>query len=205
MANIRNLRSRGVNFSSDLRTAYLPISESPAGTFMLLRRDIETGNEKTLFSRPARGQPDAPPPIGEVSPSPDDRYLAFWEFTDPDTVRMLRVLSTEGGDPRTLLTERWSQEDSPACPGRERPLWTSDGRHLLAILMDSVPGSRPLPPDPCRLYKVPVEGGRPIFVGAIPEANNFSAWALSPDGSRLAYTTGEDRGEIWILQGLEGR
>jgi len=50
---------------------------------------------------------------------------------------------------------------------------------------------------------VPLEGGDPIFVGAIPKPG--LPWALSPDDSRLAFSTGEDRGEIWILQGLDRR
>jgi len=73
---------------------------------------------------------------------------------------------------------------------------TSDGRHLLSILRVSVPRGESLPPNPCKLYRVPVEGGDPIFVGAIPQ--NGGPWALSPDDSRLAFQTGKTRGEIWV-------
>jgi dipeptidyl aminopeptidase/acylaminoacyl peptidase len=76
---------------------------------------------------------------------------------------------------------------------------------LLTVLRDSVPTGSPSPPNPCKVYRVPVAGGEPSFVGAIPPHGPPSTWALSPDDSRLVFQTGEDRGEIWILQGLEGR
>jgi len=192
-------------FSSDWGTVFLPVAEGPGGPFQLLRVDLEEHLEQTLMSRPARSQTDVSAPARRFYPSPDDGLLAFWELTDPDTARMLRVISAEGGEARTLLTEAWSgDEDLPVCPaGRYVPLWTSDGQHVLAVLQDSGPRERPFPPNPCKLYKVPVEGGDPTYVGAIPE--HRYQWDLSPDDNRLAFSTGETRGEIWILQGLERR
>jgi Tol biopolymer transport system component len=190
-------------FSSDWGTVYLPFTQGSGGPFELLRVDLDENLERTLTSRPARSQADVSSPARRFYPSPDDRSLAFWEFTDPDTARMLRVISAEGGEARTLLTEAWSgDEDLPVCPaGRYVPLWTSDGRHVLAILQDTVPKERPFPPNPCKLYKVPVQGGDPIYLGAIPE--HRYQWDLSPDDNRLAFSTGDTRGEIWILQGLQ--
>jgi Tol biopolymer transport system component len=201
------------SFSHDWGTAYLPMTESspmvegPLGPFSLLRVDIAGGAEQELLSRPARTEADASPPFRLFVPSPDDHLLAFWETTEPDTARMLRVMSTDGGNPRTLLTET-STGPAPAFScgaGRHIPLWTSDGRYLLTVLRDSVPTGSPSPPNPCKVYRVPVAGGEPSFVGAIPPHGPPSTWALSPDDSRLVFQTGEDRGEIWILQGLEGR
>ena len=133
---------------------------------------------------------------------PDDRSLAFWEIDESVNTSTLKVIST-AGDIQTLLTVPYVFDAGyPQCGGFRFPLWTSDGGHLLNIL-DSVPKGEPFPSNPCKLYKVPVEGGDPIFVGAIPQHQRV--WALSPDDNRLAFETGEFRGETWILQGLDRR
>jgi len=197
------------SFSHDWKTAYLPmiegpsVPEGPRGPYSLLGVNIEEGIERKLLSRPARTEEDASPPFRLFVPSPDDRLLAFWEM-EPDTARMLRVMSADGGEPRTLLTERMPGP-GPDCFGRNIPLWTSDGRYVLITLPDSVSVRQPLPPNPCKVYKVPLDGGDPTYLGAIPPHRPPSPWALSPDDSRLVFQTGENRGEIWILQGLEGR
>jgi len=190
-------------FSRDWGTVYLAVREGGDGPAEVLRRDVATKDQRTLLSRPARL--DGGQPIRRMWPSPDDRYLAFWEVAEPDTARMLRVIPTVGGEPRTLLTVPSSDEAAsyPDCLDSIIVSWTSDGRHLLSFLRDSVPEGEPFSPNLCKLYKVPLEGGDPIFVGAIPKPG--LPWALSPDDSRLAFSTGEDRGEIWILQGLDRR
>ena len=160
---------------------------------------------RKLLSRPARTDPDAPRPFRLFVPSPDDRLLAFWEVMESDSARMLRVMSADGGEPRTLFTEERMEGPYPDCVGRSFPLWTSDGRYLLTILGNSVAIQGSLPSNPCGVYKVPLHGGDPTYLGAIPPHGPPSTWALSPDDSRLVFQKGEDRGEIWILQGLEGR
>jgi hypothetical protein len=195
-------------FSSDWGTVYL-LTEPSGGPIAVLRRDVATGDQRTLLGRP--GLSDGGEPISRMWASPDDASLAFWEIDEPAKPSMLKVISTDGGEPRTLLTVPYADDAGfhtdftgfPQCSGIRLPLWTSDGRHLLTILRDSVPKGEPFPPNPCKLYKVPVEGGDPIFVGAIPQHERV--WALSPDDSRLAFETGEFRGEIWILQGLSRR
>ena len=190
-------------FSSDWGTIYLGVRESDDGPAEVLRRDVATKDQRTLLSRPARS--DGGQPIRRMWLSPDDRYLAFWEVAEPDTARMLRVIPTVGGEPRTLLTIPSSEEATgyPDCLDDLFVSWTGDGRHLLSILRDSVPEGEPFSPNLCKLYKVPVDGSAPIFVGAIPQPGG--PWTLSPDDNRLGFAAGEKRGEIWILQGLEGR
>jgi len=192
---------RWEEFSSDWGTAYL-LTEPSGGPIAVLRRDVATGDQRTLLGRPDR--PDAAPHISRMWASPDDRSLAFWENDESVNTSTLKVISTDGGEPRTLLTVPYADgwAGYPQCGGIRFPLWTSDGGHLLNIL-DSVPKGEPFPSNPCKLYKVPVEGGDPIFVGAIPQHERV--WALSPDDNRLAFETGEFRGEIWILQGLGRR
>jgi hypothetical protein len=114
-------------------------------------------------------------------------------------------MPADGGEPRTLLPVPDGNGTDYADCGRGGSwlAWTRDGKHLLTFLPTALPQGGPAPSNPCKLYKVPVDGGEPIFLGATPPQRG--PWALSPDGSRLAFEMGEDRGEIWILQGLEGR
>lgn len=189
-------------FSHDWETVYLAVEEHTDGRVSVLRIDLTTGDRRTVLTHP--GLPGGGRPIGRTWPSPDDRLLAFWESAVSDTAHMLRVISADGGEPRTLLTVPWSDDANyPECSGSIFPLWTSDGQHLLTVLLDSVPEGDSVPFDRCGIYKVPVDGGNPIYLGAITE--DHGPWALSPDDSRLAFSTGETRGEIWILQGLDPR
>jgi len=190
-------------FSRDWGTVYLAVRERDDGPAEVMRRDLATKDQRTLLARP--GRLDGGQPIRRMFPSPDDRYLAFWELAEPDTARMLRVIFTAGGEPRTLLTVPSSDEAAgyPDCFDSYIVSWTSDGRHLLSFLRDSVPEGEPFSPNLCELYKVPVDGGDPIFVGAIPKPS--LPWALSPDDNRLAFSLGEYRGEIWIMEGLDRR
>jgi Tol biopolymer transport system component len=198
------------SFSRDWETAYLPMSDGPPGTegpqgpYSLLRVDIADNTTRELLTLPARTRPGARPPFGLFVPSPDGLLLAFWEITEPDTVRLLRVIPADGGEPRTLLTEGMP-DTGQDCIGRHMPLWTSDGRYVVTILREGVPTQQPESPKACSVFKVPVDGGDPTYLGAIPPQRPPSTWALSPDDSHLAFQTGQDRGEIWILQGLEGR
>lgn len=182
---------------------FVVTSERPDGPAIFFRIDLATGDRNTLLTLPLRA--DRGLPIGSPYPSPDDRTLAFFQHTQPDTARLLRVMPADGGEPRTLLTvpEGDATGYAECGRGRWRVEWTSDGKHLLVFLPKKILQEGTVPSNPCMLYKVPVEGGEPIFIGATPK--QLGPWALSPDGSRLAFETGEENGEIWILQGLEGR
>jgi hypothetical protein len=194
----------GTSFSSDWGTWFISMTEGSGTLISLLRVDLAEGTERKLWSRPARPEEGRPPPVRVPYTSPDDRLLAFWEHTRPDTARMLRLISTEGGEPRTLLTERLGDEEEDyLCPGGVSLLWTRDSRYLLTVLRGPESEGKPRPLNPCTVYKVPVDGGDPVYLGAIPE--HGYTWALSPDDRRLAFPMGDKRGEIWILQGVNGR
>jgi Tol biopolymer transport system component len=192
-----NMRTGEV--SSDGSTAYLLGNASDGGE-ALIRVDVDTGEQRELLSHPARS--DAAPGILGMGLSPDEQQLAVWDLSDPVGERSLLVLPTDGGEPRLLLkvTSREDELDA-ACRGYRAPIWTPDGRYVLTTFRN-VPAGQSIPPKPCRLHKIPVDGGEPIFVGDLPEY--IGRWTLSPDGKRLALEMGETRGEIWMLQGISG-
>lgn len=195
---LNGLEIRLVEYSSDWSTLYLAATDETAGTDGIRSVNVSTGEQRTLLARPSRPGPG--PTFMGMALSPDDRRLAFVEWSE-GRMRSLKVVSTHGGEERTLLTESHAGVNySEACRGLFSPLWTSDGRHLLITLSDSTAFGDKSSPNPCKLHKVPVDGGEPIFVGNIPQYGG--KWTLSPDDRRLAITTGENRGEIWIMRGL---
>jgi Tol biopolymer transport system component len=107
--------------------------------------------------------------------SGDGKYLAY---ADP-TGLYLRQISTGETRPLTL------PKDFVAQPWN----WYPDGTHLLVV---KVPGpSSDLKPS---LYKLSILGGE-------PQELMSDAWggSVSPDGSRIAYLSPANGGDLWIM------
>lgn len=123
--------------------------------------------------------------------SPDGAWLAFSAPYDGNTD--VYVMPADGGEVRRLT---WH-------PGADEVRgWTPDGRSVVFQTQRSVAVN-----DLAHLYTVPAEGGVAV---RLPVPNAWKA-ALSPDGTRIAYTTSGDvfwqwkryrggtQGRIWIL------
>jgi hypothetical protein len=75
---------------------------------------------------------------------------------------------------------------------------TQDGRWILLA-------KRPLPGSPnWQLIRIPIDGGAPESTGVELEGGLYGrGMDLSPDGSRIAYTTtGTVSAEIWTLDNI---
>ena len=117
-------------------------------------------------------------PVKAAAISPDGKYLAY---ADPTGLYLRQISSGE--------TRRWSlPKDFDAFPRS----WYPDGAHLL-IVRD--PGhssdSSLLKPS---LYKLSILGGEPQKIMS-------DAWGgtVSPDGSRIAYLSPTNGGDLWIM------
>ena len=100
--------------------------------------------------------------------SPDGRRIAFIR-REHEVVNSLSVVPVGGGRVRRLVTT-----DDPL----EWPSWSPDGRHVL--YSTNVPGD----PVRLRMWRVRAAGGRPRPLG---EGRSID---VSPDGRRIAFTTG---------------
>lgn len=114
-------------------------------------------------------------PLKAAAISGDGKYLAY---ADP-TGLYLRQISTGETRPLTL------PKDFVVQPRN----WYPDGTHLLVV---KVPGpSSDLKPS---LYKLSILGGE-------PQELMSDAWggSVSPDGSRIAYLSPANGGDVWIM------
>ncbi|MFC1718588.1 hypothetical protein ACFL6S_33340, partial [Candidatus Poribacteria bacterium] len=97
-----------------------------------------------------------------------------------DNELSLQIAPSSGGDAREVLRLRILG----------RPVWTSDGRHLLFF------GS---PKDEATgLWRIAVEGGEPQNLGLTMK----HSLSLHPDGRRIAFTApGSGHGaEVWAME-----
>jgi Tol biopolymer transport system component len=154
----------------------------------IIAHDVVTGEEKELY-------PGGSCWAGNMAVSPDGRQLAFSD----EEWKVLKVISTEGGEPRELLTVHNDESDESVA--EVYPLaWTPDGQHLLFGKWNRLPdGSRSGPPE---LWRIPAEGGEPEKL-----RDEEPIWvSFHPDGQRIAYTkrSGGRRGqaELWVMENL---
>ena len=109
--------------------------------------------------------------------SPDGTQIAFVtvrsDFVHDRYDATLRVISADGGEPRTLVED---------ISGLEMPRWSPDGRSVAFI--GKVGSRQP------QIYIVPAAGGTPTELGDAP--NGVQQYAWSPDGDTIAYVTPDD-------------
>jgi hypothetical protein len=182
MPFVRGLRGQ---FSPDLKTFY--VSGAGSQIHALDLTDLEQSKVLASFDKP----------IGLLSLSPSGDRIAL------RSGGALWIVDTRTGD-KTALSHRPGLSD----PNHKIPLcayavaqWTSDGQFLLFQRAESIPQDTEFGPTPCQVYKIPVAGGEPVYIGTVPQ---HRTWALHPDGTRLALEYGENRSEIWIMEDLPG-
>jgi TolB protein len=137
----------------------------------ILSRNLETGEERELW----RGEMVLEFPY--LLPSPDGRQLAACSRES------LRIVPAGGGELRELLKAQ----------GAERlwlVSWTPDGRYLL--FTKTLRGA-------AELWRIAAEGGQPERLAPLPRPLNGEL-RLHPDGQRVAFTGGEDKFEVWVLE-----
>ena len=151
-------------------------------------RDLETGRETEIYrpAAPSAGANVTTP--NNLALSPDGQWFAFGlgGYTNSD---VLMVMPAVGGEPRELLR---LPRGEGALTGFE---WAGDGKHLL---FTKVEGGGPAPRLTPELWRISVEGGEPQKVGLATQ--NGGRLAIHPDGRQIAFTAGEAKEEVWVLE-----
>ncbi len=180
-------------------------SEKRGEPLSVVTRDLESGRETELH------RVTFPLSVGNLSPSPDGRWLAFIEWVIDEGTASLKLMPANGGEPRNLI--KFSNVRIFRDP-RVELTWTPDSRHIVyALSSTSVPWS----PEPeihwlprvrveeheFQLWQVPVEGGEPERLGVTMKGLFPMGLSISPDGRRIAFTAASLLGlydPIWALE-----
>jgi Tol biopolymer transport system component len=144
------------------------------------RIDLETGEEETLY------QPSPDDVLGDLTVSPDGRWLAFNVYIPAEKVFHLFVIPTAGGRPRSLLETPEPKGGSPAG-------WTRDGKQVLFVRTTAVEGKHR-----GELWAVPFDGGSARPLGLTMDA--LRDVRVSPAGDRIAFTSGYPDKGIWVFE-----
>ncbi|HUP44538.1 MAG TPA: LpqB family beta-propeller domain-containing protein [Thermoanaerobaculia bacterium] len=130
--------------------------------------------------------------INALAVSRDGAHIAFREL-EPDYEKedLIQIVPVTGGKPREILREPVEAANGNIA-GNTGLAFTPDGRYVLF--------GRRVPPGSgnIELWRVSVEGGKAERLGlTMPRLTGIS---VHPDGRQLAFTAGENVGELWVLE-----
>jgi Tol biopolymer transport system component len=180
------------DISADGRSIWFA-TEGPDNDVSLLEFALESGTSRSIEPVEWRARGGA---VGymdmRVATSPDGTTLTL---VAPDTLssaadRWIGTMPARGG-PFTPLAR---VGEGKLIQG---PEWTADGRSVVFATM-RLEGE-----EGWRMWIAPADGGdaRPLDLGAY----STDRIALHPDGRRVTFLAGESRGEVWVMDGLDGR
>lgn len=145
----------------------------------ILARDIETGQEREIYSLAA--------PALVMNPvlSPDGRHIVF--FVDDQQKRALLVVPVSGGEARELL-----RVSPPENINYISLTWTPDGKQILFGKSNAQSG------DKSELWRIPLEDGEPQKLGLT--IDYLFHLRVHLDGKRVSYTADESQTEIYAME-----
>lgn len=178
--------------SLDNRTLFYVLHHPDSQKASLITRDIESGQEKKLFSidnaSNARGLNFA------LSPDGQQMALATWEMKSFPMILIHRILTmpTKGGEPKELL----KNEELYQYP---LIAWTPDGQFLLF----NNSNKQGISVGYSAVWLIPADGGQarelcrpqPMVYGVL-----WGALDVNPDGKRVAFDCYEYRHEVWAME-----
>ena len=212
----------GPSLSPDA-TRVIYLRSERAGPTRLWMSNVAGGSPVPLMETSTGDQPG--------SWSPDGRWYVYWHLDDGRT-SLNRVRTTGQGEPDVLRADvqrsgRWVPVWSPAGDwilhdDRGVQLISPDGattRELssadaaaYAFSADgqTVYGIRGISPEQAELFSMRVGGGEETRIGVLgaeflPSGNLRPALRLSltPDGTRLTYSTATSTSNLWLADGLD--
>jgi Tol biopolymer transport system component len=149
--------------------------------YCVMVRDLETGKDKELYSAA-----DPAHFASRLTISPDERQLAFVMAADTEGSMVLKVMPAAGGEARDLLR-------GARIPLGEAPIaWAPDGSSLLFARQPNPPDSK------TELWLISVQGGEPRKLELA--ADGMRDICIHPDGRHIAFTSVQDRNEVWVLE-----
>jgi Tol biopolymer transport system component len=146
----------------------------------VVRRDLATGEEVEVFRMPRSDRSVT------MAPSPDGRHLAVLWFGPPGRSPSLSLVPAGGGEARALY-------EGDDLAWFNFVAWMPDSRFVLF-------GRHQAERRRVVVWRVAVEGGAPVRLDLAMEG--LRDLRVSPDGIHVAFTAGQNRGEVWVLENL---
>jgi Tol biopolymer transport system component len=170
---------RFLEFSPDGRTFYFARGNPIMAEAQIVARDMNSGVERDIATVRS---------LFNLSVSPDGRTLAIGDSDRSTGVGRVLTVSTSGGEVRELYRadSTFGFELNSGIP------WTPDGRHILFVTEDGA------------AWKISSAGGEPQRLFQLPGSYDYRKLRLHPDGSRIAYYSGDFKAEIWMIQNIPG-
>ncbi len=157
------------------------------GTSGIKARDIASGTERELLSAPPTGSGTQWEFLAPCL-SPDGSQFAMYGKNR----KSLAVVPVQGGG----LQEVLNLDSVGARFTGVKLEWTPDGKAVIAPRWNSNMTQE--------LWSLPVGGGAPVRTQLTPELS-AGGFSLHPDGQRVAYTSGLERREVWVLDNFLSR
>jgi Tol biopolymer transport system component len=132
--------------------------------------------------------------LGRPVLSPDQNKIAIGEYDRETGVFRLLTVPVSGGAPRELPVQGIPQG---FVPSQGVFAWTPDGEYLLMAAWNETTNE-------AVLLRLPSTGGTATVLLRRAPGEQIGEPSLSPDGRRIAFISGQFRGEIWRIQNLPG-
>jgi len=166
-----------VTCSGDGRSIYYVVR---AKNDRVLVHDLETGQEREIFKADAM--------VRGLALSSDGRQLAFFPtYPGTERARVIKIISSRGEPVREI-----GLDNVPLVEAFSTIAWTPDGRYLVAGTPATTLNQK------SDVWRVPVEGGPFQKVGI--SMDGLDELRMNPDGKRIAFTAGEFKSEVWVLE-----
>ena len=141
----------------------------------VVRFDLERGDSESIAPCPSGAR-------ANFAVSPDGQSVAIFRGG-----RSLDVFSVTGGEARELVR----LQDGEEMTGYPGTAWTPDGRYVLFTKTKAKSADM-------TLWSVPAQGGAPNKIDlTMPSLRDLR---IHPDGTRIAFTAGQDQMEVWVLE-----
>jgi len=154
----------------------------PSQPLAIVSQRLDTGESKDIFSMPWTQNTN----LYGADVSPDGRQVAFALVPNPGEPTTLRVVSSEGGEARTLF-----QAPSEDWIGISLA-WSTDSRYIFFVLHKKTRESS-------RIMRVAATGGPAQETGVVVDGM-FNYMRPHPDGRRMSFTAHSEGQEVWIME-----
>ncbi len=174
---------RGGTFSPDGKVLYFT-RQVEKGLHHLVRMDLESRSETVVASVLADF-------LRKPSVSPDGRTIAVSAFSYGETFGRIMLVPATGGE----AVELYRTPEGIGYLGNVS--WSPDGRFILFVTYEKE--------EDLGLWRIAASGGEPEQVLLSDMRLHVTVpLKLHPDGRLLAFSAGQLKGEIWVMENVPG-